>query len=339
MTSTYADQDQFDLHPTLDSQLLRDVIHPSRSLWTPRELRDLTSFVASELTTGLLSILDYSTERRWWARLGLTEGVELWLLSWLPGQGTEPHDHGGSAGSFTVLTGTVAGGLPLPGRTDPVRGAGHRGRARLRRPGGRTRCCNPFDGAGGDRARLLAAARADPRVRVAARHPRLDPAAARAAPAAVRTASAGRPGGPVSNLDTILEEARSHLKRLEPHDVLALEDVLVVDIRPAHNRLAEGEIENSVVGRADRAGVAARPGRRLAAAGLHRGHDRRRRVQRGLVVVAGRAGPATGRAAQRDGPRRRLPRAGARPGCRSARAGRRRWSDAGGNRCHAGNVW
>ncbi|WP_434439623.1 rhodanese-like domain-containing protein [Lentzea sp. E54] len=51
----------------------------------------------------------------------------------------------------------------------------------------------------------------------------------------------------MSNLDTILAEARSHLKRLDPHEVLALEDALVVDIRPAHNRLAEGEIENSVV--------------------------------------------------------------------------------------------
>ena len=51
----------------------------------------------------------------------------------------------------------------------------------------------------------------------------------------------------MSKLDTILEEARSHLDRLEPHEVLGLEDVLVVDIRPAHNRLAEGEIENSVV--------------------------------------------------------------------------------------------
>ncbi|GLY54727.1 cysteine dioxygenase family protein [Lentzea sp. NBRC 102530] len=121
MTSTYADQDQFDLHPALDSRLLRDVIHPSRDLWTPRELRDLTSFVASELTTGLLQILDYSTERRWWARLGLTEGVELWLLSWLPGQSTEPHDHGGSAGSFTVLKGAVREDYRYP--AGPIRSA------------------------------------------------------------------------------------------------------------------------------------------------------------------------------------------------------------------------
>ncbi|HEX7304828.1 rhodanese-like domain-containing protein [Lentzea sp.] len=51
----------------------------------------------------------------------------------------------------------------------------------------------------------------------------------------------------MSKVDAILEEARSHLKRLEPHELHALGDALVVDIRPAHNRLAEGEIENSVV--------------------------------------------------------------------------------------------
>ena len=121
MTSTIAENDQYDLHPALDSRLLRDVIHPSRSLWTPRELRDLTSFVASELTAGLLAVLDYSAERRWWARLGLTEGVELWLLSWLPGQGTEPHDHGGSAGSFTVLTGKLREDYRYP--AGPIRSA------------------------------------------------------------------------------------------------------------------------------------------------------------------------------------------------------------------------
>ncbi|USX51346.1 rhodanese-like domain-containing protein [Lentzea sp. HUAS12] len=51
----------------------------------------------------------------------------------------------------------------------------------------------------------------------------------------------------MSTLDAILEDARSHLQRLEPHELHQLEDALVVDIRPAHNRLAEGEIENSVV--------------------------------------------------------------------------------------------
>lgn len=110
-----------DLHPKLDVRLLRDLIHPDRDLWTPRELRELTSTVAAELTTPLLDVLEFDPDRRWWARLGLTEGVELWLLSWLPGQGTEPHDHGGAAGSFTVLTGELAEDYRYPG--GPIRSA------------------------------------------------------------------------------------------------------------------------------------------------------------------------------------------------------------------------
>lgn len=110
-----------DLHPALDVQLLRDLIHPDRDLWTPRELRELTSTVASELTTPLMTVLRYEPEQRWWTRLGLTEGVELWLLSWLPGQGTEPHDHGGAAGSFTVLTGELTEDYRYP--SGPIRSA------------------------------------------------------------------------------------------------------------------------------------------------------------------------------------------------------------------------
>ncbi|MCG8921308.1 cysteine dioxygenase family protein [Lentzea sp. CC55] len=148
MTSTFAgpttDRDRFDLHPALDSRLLRDVVHPSRDLWTPRELRDLTSFVASELTTGLLGILEYSAERRWWARLGLTEGVELWLLSWLPGQATEPHDHGGSAGSFTVLQGRLREDYRYP--AGPIRSAVRETGDALGFGSGRAhQVLNPFD--------------------------------------------------------------------------------------------------------------------------------------------------------------------------------------------------
>ena len=118
MTATIA---RADLHPKLDVPFLRDIIHPERDLWTPRELRELTSTVAAELTTPLLGILRFDPDRRWWARLGPTEGVELWLLSWLPGQGTEPHDHGGAAGSFTVLTGELAEDYRYPG--GPIRSA------------------------------------------------------------------------------------------------------------------------------------------------------------------------------------------------------------------------
>ncbi len=35
-------------------------------------------------------------------------GAQVWLLSWLPGQGTDLHDHGSSAGAFAVARGTLA---------------------------------------------------------------------------------------------------------------------------------------------------------------------------------------------------------------------------------------
>ena len=33
--------------------------------------------------------------------------AQVWLLSWLPGQGTPLHDHGGSAGAFAVVDGAL----------------------------------------------------------------------------------------------------------------------------------------------------------------------------------------------------------------------------------------
>jgi hypothetical protein len=35
------------------------------------------------------------------------DGAQVWLLSWLPGQGTLLHDHGASAGAFAVARGTL----------------------------------------------------------------------------------------------------------------------------------------------------------------------------------------------------------------------------------------
>ncbi len=44
---------------------------------------------------------------RWYHRLAVTDDHEAWLLTWLPGQGTDLHDHGGSAGAFHVVGGTL----------------------------------------------------------------------------------------------------------------------------------------------------------------------------------------------------------------------------------------
>jgi predicted metal-dependent enzyme (double-stranded beta helix superfamily) len=44
---------------------------------------------------------------RWYHRLAVADDHEVWLLTWLPGQGTELHDHGGSSGAFLVFGGSL----------------------------------------------------------------------------------------------------------------------------------------------------------------------------------------------------------------------------------------
>ncbi len=48
----------------------------------------------------------FDPHARWYHRLADGE-PEVWLLTWLPGQGTPWHDHGGSAGAFVVVSGTL----------------------------------------------------------------------------------------------------------------------------------------------------------------------------------------------------------------------------------------
>ena len=44
---------------------------------------------------------------RWYHRLAVADDHEVWLLTWLPGQGTDLHDHGGSSGAFLVVGGSL----------------------------------------------------------------------------------------------------------------------------------------------------------------------------------------------------------------------------------------
>lgn len=46
-------------------------------------------------------------EGRWYERIKLSDSHEVWLISWLPGQATGFHDHGGSSGAFAVVWGTL----------------------------------------------------------------------------------------------------------------------------------------------------------------------------------------------------------------------------------------
>ena len=53
------------------------------------------------------SLVDYDPVSRYYARLARTPEHEAWLLTWVPGQGTDWHDHGGSAGAFVVVRGAL----------------------------------------------------------------------------------------------------------------------------------------------------------------------------------------------------------------------------------------
>lgn len=45
--------------------------------------------------------------RRWFARIHGDDELDVWLISWVPGPATELHDHGGSLGALTVLSGSI----------------------------------------------------------------------------------------------------------------------------------------------------------------------------------------------------------------------------------------
>jgi len=120
MTASITD---VDLHTHMHFPRLEELLVPRRPVWTQNELRGLTVAVTAELTDPLLGVLRFASPHRWWTRLALTEEVELWMLSWLPGQGTAPHDHGGAAGGFSVLLGELAETFRYP--TGPIRSQLH----------------------------------------------------------------------------------------------------------------------------------------------------------------------------------------------------------------------
>ncbi len=75
----------------------------------------------------------FDAARRWYHRLAVAPDHEVWLLTWLPGQSTDWHDHGGSAGAFHVWSGmltedvvTAGGGTPRITARELGEGAGRR---------------------------------------------------------------------------------------------------------------------------------------------------------------------------------------------------------------------
>ncbi|MFF8832686.1 cysteine dioxygenase [Streptomyces sp. NPDC015131] len=76
--------------------------HPS----TVAEFAGLARSLAADRTQWA-HLVEYDATTRWYHRLRTGPGYEVWLLSWVPGQGTGMHDHGESSGVLTVLEGEL----------------------------------------------------------------------------------------------------------------------------------------------------------------------------------------------------------------------------------------
>jgi hypothetical protein len=104
----------------VSANLLADPVLPRRSairsVSGPTRLRladllHLTDRSADEVLSGHFDHLvpggGVPTDDRWFARLYGDDEVDIWLISWVPGHSTELHDHGGSLGALTLLSGSL----------------------------------------------------------------------------------------------------------------------------------------------------------------------------------------------------------------------------------------
>jgi hypothetical protein len=98
--------------PSIFFRFFRKVV--MSTLLRARDLGGLAEWYAADPTTWPTRP-QFDRAGRWYARLAVTDDHEAWLLTWLPGQATDLHDHGGVAGAFTVLEGQLTESTPTRG--------------------------------------------------------------------------------------------------------------------------------------------------------------------------------------------------------------------------------
>ena len=95
--------------PTLSHSAIPSVSGPTR-LRLP-DLLHATDRAAADVLDGLYDHLlppgGVPADDRWFTRLRGDDELDVWLISWAPGHPTDLHDHGGSLGALTVLSGSL----------------------------------------------------------------------------------------------------------------------------------------------------------------------------------------------------------------------------------------
>ncbi|MGW2725506.1 cysteine dioxygenase, partial [Streptomyces sp. NPDC001492] len=85
-----------------DLQIAGDILEVQHLLQPPREhpatvaeFVGLARSIAADRSQWE-HLVEYDATTRWYHRLRTGPGYEVWLLSWVPGQGSGLHDHGPS---------------------------------------------------------------------------------------------------------------------------------------------------------------------------------------------------------------------------------------------------
>ncbi len=216
-------------------------------LRTPEELANIVSLFAK--SEGWMDKVRLRAEGRWYERLYHGSDYDIWVISWLPGQSTGFHDHGGSSGAFVVATGILE----------------------EHRPGERTRVIHPGKprAFGPDYAHDVRNVSLAPAISIHAYSPplsemneyeldgsRLVPRERASVKAetinqerrAQRRKPVDRTGA--LSIEQMLSAARARLRRLSPDEVyeaVTMTEAILVDIRPESQRAIEGSIPGALV--------------------------------------------------------------------------------------------
>ena len=211
-------------------------------LKTPEELANIVSQFA--LSKGWLDRVRLGTDDRWYERTYHGPDHDIWVISWMPGQSTGFHDHGGSAGAFVLATGVLEEHRPgekphvvQPGRPRAFpAGYAHDVRNTSAAPAVSIHAYSPPLAEMNEYE--LEGSRLVSRPFRSARAERLDQ----------EKGAVNKTGA--SAIDKKLSTARALLRRLSPMEArqaMTESDALLVDIRPEAQRASEGGIPGAVI--------------------------------------------------------------------------------------------